>query len=132
MCWLFSKRSFSYSGDLFNDEIVIHTNSTINSEKESSEIRKEFVGVDLFNKKIYHVVEKWKLFGFSKRDGVLIGGAWFGFIDPSCLVITSESASRVKSGFSDKEYKPYYNIIEKSESNIPIIDSEKYEKIDIF
>ena len=52
MCWSFSKRSFSYSGDLFHDEIVIHTNSTNNSEKESSEIRKICVGMDLYNKKI--------------------------------------------------------------------------------
>ena len=89
-----------------------------------------------FNKKLFHIVEKWKFFGLSKRDGVLIGGAWFGFLDPSCLILTSESAcrikSRVKNGFSDNEYKPYCDIIEKAESNRPIIDSEKYKKIDIY
>jgi len=132
MCWLFSKRSFAYSGDLFHDEIVIHTNSTINSEKESSEIRKICIGMDLFNKKIIRVVEKWKFFGFSKRDSVLIGGGWFGFLDPSCLVLTCESACRVKSGFSDHKYKSYYDIKEKIESNIPVIDAEKYAKINIF
>ena len=88
--------------------------------------------MDLFNKKRFHIVEKWKFFGFSKRDGVLIGDAWFGFIDPSCLILTNESACRVKSGFSDNQYKPYYDIIKKSESNIPIIDAEKYKKIDIY
>ena len=132
LCWMLSKRSFAHSGDLFHDEIVIHTNSTNNSEEESSEIRKVFIGMDLLNKKLYHVVEKWKFFGFSKRDGVLIGGCWFGFLDPSCLVLTCESACRVKSGFSDNKYKLYYDVIQKKESNIPKIDPEKYKKIDIF
>ena len=131
MCWIFGKRSFSYSGDLFDDEIVVDTNSTIKTNEESSEIRKVCVGVDLFGEKIYHTVTKWKLFGFCKRDGVLLGGS-FGFLDPSCLVLTNESACRVKSGFSDNEYKPYFDIIEKSESNIPVLDAEKYKKIDVF
>ena len=118
------------------DEIVLHSNSTLCTQIEDSEVRRVFAGVGLFMNKMYHVVDRWKLFGFCKRDSVLIGGGWFGFLDPSCLVITPESACRMKSransGFSDDEYKPYYAIIEKSESNIPVLDPEKYKKIDVF
>ena len=63
---------------------------------------------------------------------MLIGGCWFGFLDPSVLVLTHESAFRAKRSFSDSKYKPYYDIIEKSNSNIPIIDPEKNKKIDVF
>ena len=127
MCWLFNKRAYSYSGDLFDDEIVVHTNSTIKTNEENSETRKICVGMDLFNKKIYHDVDKWKLFGFTKRDGVLLGGG-FGSLDPSCLVLTEEAACRVKNGFQDLQYTPYYDIIEKKESNVLVIDSRKYKK----
>ena len=89
------------------DEIVLHSNSTLRTQMKDSEVRRVFVGVDVYMNKMYHFVEKWKLFGFSKRDGVLIGGGWFGFLDPSCLVITPESAcrmkSRIKNGFSDDD-----------------------------
>ena len=38
----------------------------------------------------------------------------------------------VKSDFLDNNYKPYFDIIEKSNSNIPIIDAEKNKRLDIF
>jgi hypothetical protein len=72
MCWIFHKRSFSMSGDLFNesDEIEILSNSNSNSSVENSGVHFIKVGIDLYGNPILEKVSCWSLFGFCLRFGV--------------------------------------------------------------
>ena len=84
MCWVFHKRSFSVSGSLFSsggeeseairaghDEISTNGISNLNSSGENSDVHFVKVGIDLYGISIFERVERWRLFGFCLRDGVL-------------------------------------------------------------
>jgi hypothetical protein len=96
MCWIFHKRSFSMSGDLFNgsDEIEILSKSNSNSLSENSEVHYIKVGIDLYGNPILEKVARWSLFGFCLRFGVKwddwkmhsVSGSELELVDDTCEV----------------------------------------------
>jgi hypothetical protein len=93
MCWLFHRRSFSISGELFSDEISILCNSNLNSTKENSDVRFLKIGIDLYGNSIFEKVGKWHLFGFCLRETVLWPDWRSHLVSPLKLVCVDDKES---------------------------------------
>jgi hypothetical protein len=101
MCWLFHRRSFSISGELFSDEISILCNSNLNSAKRNSEECFLKVGVDLYGNPILEKVTKWCLFGFCLRETVLWNDWRSHSVSPLKLVCVDDREGAVNHSHYD-------------------------------
>ena len=108
LAWVFSKRSFSASKNLYNDVIEVKTNSILVNEF-GVEYREICIGIDLFQEKIIQKHTRWKLFGFCQRLTSIKTNHINGYIDPLRLVLDSEFDNR-----SRKENRKYYKILDQS------------------
>ncbi len=95
MCWIFRKRSFGFSGDLFKvDESVsgeVAPDGMYSKSNSNSDVRYLKVGIDLYGNSIFEIVERWCLFGFCVREGVKWDDWRMHFVEGSKLKCVLEN-----------------------------------------